>query len=360
MKKKTVKRKTVAKGKTVVKRKMAAKRKVKVIRGASAKRKVKGLGKKTTKSRSLKLKKKVKSRRTVRRVRAVPSEPQEQLHEGNTRVIVYIPFNNLNVRETLPAAVSALTLPEANTQFTEAWINKRVDVFMNFTLKSLLNQTNPHYLAYIVYHDSSRAYIDNALLAYPPLPPNIRFISSSEYEAEVIRQLEGYKYWYELHLYSDDMYHKAYIDMLYNYRPRPETKVLICQNGYIYNSVSDILAQYFNFSSSFNCLIYKVSDYVNGVRHNIFQPSETGIWTGAIQLEHEIMPYPVYINHGHDANTAFFFAQEVQNNAMQNVWTNNAGYYSLFGDIIYDPYMKQRILEDFLGSPAPVPAYTTV
>ncbi|CAM4260708.1 hypothetical protein FHS16_005059 [Paenibacillus endophyticus] len=352
--------------KKTVKRKVLAPKKTKAVRRGTLKRKAKsvGLKKKATRPKALKLRKKGNRKRIYAKRRAVPvrASAEEQLHEGNTRLIVYIPFNNLNVRETLPASISALTLPEANTQFTEAWINKRVEIFMNFTLKSLLNQTNPHYLAYIVYHDTSRFFIENALLGYPALPSNIRFISSSEYEAEVIRQLEGYKYWYELHLYSDDMYHKAYIDMLYNYRPRPGTKVLICQNGYIYNSVSNILAKYFNFSSSFNCLIYKVSDYINGVRHNIFQPSETGVWTGAIQLEHEIMPYPVYINHGHDANTAFFFAQEVQNNAAQDVWTNNAGHYSLFGDIIYDPYMKQRILEDFLGASAPVasPPYMTV
>ncbi|OBZ13357.1 hypothetical protein [Bacillus sp. FJAT-26390] len=355
MKKKTVKRKAATKPKA------AAKRKGKVLKRASGKRKAKVVRKRTAKPRALKLRKKGRRKGLLRRKRARASVREERPHEGNTRVIVYIPFNNLNVRETLPSSISDVTLPEANTQFTEEWINKRVAIFMNFTLKSLQNQTNPHYLAYIVYHDSSRMYIDQALRNYPPLPSNITFISASEYENAVISQLNGYKYWYELHLYSDDMYHKAYIDMLYNYRPRPETKVLICQNGYIYNSVSDVLAKYFNFSSSFNCLIYKVSDYLKGIRHNIFQPSETGIWTGAIQLPHEIIPHPVYINHSHNANTAFFFAQEIQNNVALDVWTNHEGQYSLFGEIIYDPYLKQRILGDFMGSYPPVasPALAT-
>lgn len=333
-----------------IRRKAIIRRKRRLLMRVARRKKMMTVRKRRRIARVLKFRRNRKKRKVLNRKKRIRPVSKEQPHEGNTRVIVYIPFNNLNVRENLPSWISDFTLPDANTQFTKEWINKRVAIFMKFTLKSLLNQTNPHYLAYIVYHDSSRAYIDQALFRYPPLPSNIRFISASEYESTVISQLYGYKYWYELHLYSDDMYHKSYIDMLYNYKPKPKTKVLICQNGYIYNSISDVLAKYFNFSSSFNCLIYKVSDYRKGVRHNIFQPSETGIWTGAIQLPHEIIHHPVYINHSHDANTAFFFAQEIQNNAVYDVWTNNTGHYALFGEIIYDPHIKQRILKDFIGN----------
>ncbi|MDQ0058846.1 hypothetical protein [Paenibacillus harenae] len=277
----------------------------------------------------------------------------EQPNVGNTRVIVYIPFNNLNVRVTLPKDIYDANLPEANTHLTEPWIYKRMDIFMNFTLKSLLNQTNPNYLAYIVYHDSSRPFIENALLNYPPLPHNIRFIASSEYEYAVMMNLSGYKFWYELHLYSDDMYSKYFVDMLYNYKPKPETKVLICQNGYIYNSATYEIAKYFNYSSSFNCLIYRVKDYLNGVRHNLFQewlvPGGRN-WEGAILLPHEIIKYPAYINHSHSANSAFFFEEEVKRRSNRNVWEDNAGQLALFGELITDPVIKQNIINEFLGA----------
>lgn len=271
---------------------------------------------------------------------------------ANNRIIIYIPFNNLNVRRTLRTDLyNYANLPEDDTHLTEEWINKRIFLFMNFTLKSLINQSNPNYLAFIVYHDSSKQYIDKALLNYPPLPFNIRFVSSSEYESAVINTLNGYKYFYELHLYSDDAYHKNYIDFLYRYRPAHQTKVLICQNGYIYDSARKEIAEYFNFSSSFNCLIYKVKDYLNGIRHNIFQPSETGIWTGAIKLPHEIIKDRVYINHIHNANSAFFLEDEKKENTVQKYWVDKEGKpLNYVGNKITNEEEKQRILEEFLGT----------
>lgn len=267
------------------------------------------------------------------------------------RIIVYIPFNNLNVRETLRTDLyDYANLPNEDTHLTEEWINKRIFLFMNFTLKSLINQSNPNYLAFIVYHDSTKQYIENALLNYPPLPFNIRFVSSSEYEKTVINTLNGYKYFYELHLYSDDAYHKNYIDFLYRYRPSLQTKVLICQNGYIYDSARNELAEYFNFSSSFNCLIYRVKDYLKGMRHNIFQPSETGIWTGAIKLPHEIIEDRFYINHIHKVNSAFFLEDEKKENPVQKYWVDKDGKpLNYIGKKITNEKEKQRILQEFLG-----------
>jgi hypothetical protein len=292
----------------------------------------------------------LKRRRYKNRKKKRKSDQYLGVNLWNNRIIVYIPFNNLNVRANLPKYILEETLPEENTHLTEEWINNRISIFMNFTLKSLLNQTNPNYLAFIVYHDSSKQYIENALQNYPPLPFNIKFVSSSEYESEVKSTLAGYNYFYELHLYSDDMYRRDYIEYLYHYKPKVETKVLICQNGYIYNSNSNQLAKYFNFSSSFNCLIYNVNDYIKGVRHNLFSPSALyGIWTGAIRLPHEIIKEPFYINHSHKANSAFFYETEIKNNWIKDVWTNNKGKLNLFGELITDETEKQRILEEFFG-----------
>src|SRR5690625_2958451 len=146
---------------------------------------------------------------------------------SNNRIIVYIPFNNLNVQQTLTKDAE-LKQPGENTHLTEEWINKRVSIFMNFTLKSLKNQTNQNYLAFVVYHDSSKQFIEKALQNYPDLPFNIRFVSSSEYEEAVIKTLNGYKYFYELHLHSDDAYHKNSIKQLYHNKPAHPTTVIIC------------------------------------------------------------------------------------------------------------------------------------
>lgn len=267
---------------------------------------------------------------------------------ANNRIIVYIPFNNMNVRRTLLTDnIDYPNLPSDDTPLTKEWINKRVSIFMNFTLLSLLNQTNPNYLAFIVYHDSSRKFIEEALQNYPPLPFNIRFVSSSEYEGAVINALKGYKFFYELHLYSDDAYHKDYVNYLYHYKPKSQTKVLVCQNGYIYDSVTNELAEYYNISSSFNCLIYRVKDYLEGIRHNIFQPNPMGIWAAAIRLPHEIIKERVYINHSHKGNAAFSMENEKK---VQGLWIDeNGNPLNVIGAMITDEKEKKRIIQDFLG-----------
>src|SRR5690625_2576941 len=134
---------------------------------------------------------------------------------ANNRIVIYIPFNNMNVQQTLSKG-DELNQSEENPHLTEEWINKRVSIFMNFTLKSRHNQSNQNYISFVVYHDSSRQLIEKALQDYPDLPFNIRFVSSSEYEEAVTETLNGYKYFYELHLHSDDAYHKNFIEQLYH------------------------------------------------------------------------------------------------------------------------------------------------
>jgi hypothetical protein len=255
----------------------------------------------------------------------------------------------MNVRETLLTDnIDYPNLPKNDTHLTEEWINKRLSIFMKFTLKSLLNQTNQNYLAFIVYHDSSKQLIERGLQKYPPLPFNINFVSASQYEAAVIAALKGYKFFYELHLYSDDAYRSDYIEYLYRYKPKPQTKVLVCQNGYIYDSVTNELAEYYNISSSFNCLIYRVNDYIKGVRHNIFQLNPMGIWAAAIRLPHELIKERVYINHSHSNNAAFSLENERK---VQGLWTDEKGNpLNVIGSMITDENEKDHILKLFWGN----------
>lgn len=263
------------------------------------------------------------------------------------QVIVYIPFNNLNVRDNLPEFIRKDSPLKENMHLTKEWIDNRISIFMKYTLKSLKNQTNQNFFAYVLYNKNSKPFIEQALLKYPPLPSNVHFIPSDNYEIEVKKNITGYKHFYELHLYSDDMYHKTFIQYLYDYQPRQKTKVLVCQNGYIYNSINNVLAKYYNISSSFNCLIYTVNGYLKGVRHDFFK---IGGWMGAIKLPHEIITNPSYINHCHDSNAAFFFGVEEKRLHVKDVWTNrNHKHPALFGEVITDESEKNKILEEFMG-----------
>ncbi|MFS0907610.1 glycosyltransferase [Priestia aryabhattai] len=250
----------------------------------------------------------------------------------NKKIIVYIPFNNMDV------------LGKGYIALTKEWIDKRISIFMNYTLKSLKNQTNQDFIAYVVYHIKSKNLIEQALAKHPPLPSNIHFIPDGNYEVKVKEIIKNYKYFYELHLYSDDMYHKTFVEKLQNYKHKSQTAVLICQNGYIYDSINNRLAKYFNFSSSFNCFVYSVEDYLKGHRHKVVG------WVTAIRLPHEKLEKPNYINHCHDTNSAFYFEEERKRNKIKDVWNNNKGATALFGEEITNEDEKKKILEEYIGN----------
>lgn len=266
------------------------------------------------------------------------------------KIAINIPFNYANVYR------------KKQTALTKEWIDKRIDIFMKYTLKSLKNQTNQNYIAYILYDIKSKSIIEQALLKYPTLPKNVTFIPGNNYTAEVQKYISEHKYFYEVHLHSDDMYHKTFIDQIQNYKPQINTKILICQNGYIYDSINNRLAKYYNFSSGFNCYIYKVKEYLLGLRYDIRGDM------GAITHPHELLEKVNYINHSHDDNVVFSFDTESKRNKFKEVWNRSSEgtkkttkpgmtdeeikrmpFRALFGEEITNKKEIEKILKEFRG-----------
>ncbi len=266
-----------------------------------------------------------------------------QLKEKKKIIIVNIPFNICKLEEmNIPYDDYGMT-PAC---LTKEWIDYRISIFMKFTLKSLKAQTNQNFLAFIRYSENTKNMIEEALSNYPLLPYNIKFVTSIEYTKTVLEIIKEYDYLYEVGMSSDDMYHRSFIQQLVDYNPKKDTKVLICQNGYIYDSIQNRMAKYFNYSSTFNCFIYHVSDYLKGTRHII------NGFESAIKLPHELIQKVNYINHSHEYNTAFLFDEEIDRwpKANGDVWINNKDQLALFGDEIKDKNEIKNILKEFIES----------
>ena len=76
------------------------------------------------------------------------------------------------------------------------WIENRMKIFMNYTLKRLKGQSNQNYIALVRYDRSTEKLIRQALSKYPPLPPNIKFIDANSYNREIINSAKGYDHLY--------------------------------------------------------------------------------------------------------------------------------------------------------------------
>ncbi|MGF7060016.1 glycosyltransferase [Brassicibacter mesophilus] len=244
---------------------------------------------------------------------------------NNKRIIVYSGLNSID----------------------QNWLKQRISVFMKYTLQCLKIQTNQNFLAFITFRPDTKEIIEMELSKYKKLPDNIKFISSNTFNKLILKNINGYEYFYLVRLDSDDMYHKSFIQQLHDYTPKDDTQILICQKGYIYDSLANRLAKYFHLSPQFYTLIYKVKNYQQAKRHDL-----GGSHMGAINLNHEILEEPNYINHVHSGNTAFLFPKSDQMLDI-DVWDDNKKIHHMFpqlvGNEIEDKNMIKKILADFIG-----------
>lgn len=215
-----------------------------------------------------------------------------------------------------------------NLRFTKDWIENRMKIFMNFTCKSLQKQTNQNFTALYVYEDGTENLIIDALSKYPPLPENIKFIKKSEYDTVIDSLTIGYDELYLTRLDSDDMYVKTFIQKLHDYKPKEETEALLCQYGYIYDSINKRLGEYYHYQFTFYTFIYKLNN-----EDNKFSSLN-------------ITPWDVLVNFSHLKIIDYKYESIPERNFIFNIHSHNTD--SIFG--IYD-WGNCRVEREILDKP---------
>lgn len=147
---------------------------------------------------------------------------------------------------------------------THKWIENRLDIFYQFTLKSIKAQTNQNFEMYLKSMGESLPIIHHYVQERGGLPSNVHFDVWSRCKEAIITGLEAYDKLYLVRLDSDDMYRNDWIQRLYDFSPKSETEVLISQNGYIYDSHDGTLATYYRKSPPFYVNLYDAKDYIEG------------------------------------------------------------------------------------------------
>jgi hypothetical protein len=215
----------------------------------------------------------------------------------------------------------------SDSRFSKSWIDTRINIFMNYTLKSLKSQINQDFLAIILYEPTTENLILDALCRYKQLPVNIQFINYNLYNSTIYNAIKEYEYFYLVRIDCDDMYHTSYIQQLHDFQHKQETKVIINQTGYLYDSVNNRLADYYFESPPFYTLIYKSEDYIGKMRYKL-----PGGHAGAIQLPHEIIDKTNFLFHIHSTNTLNKFTQKFNK-----------------GGLILDINKINEILQNYIG-----------
>lgn len=171
---------------------------------------------------------------------------------------------------------------------TKEWIDYRIDIFMKYTAKSLIDQTNQSFKCIVRHTKETENLINEALLRYPELPSNIIFTDCGDDIIEKI--ISDYKYIYHIRIDSDNMFRYDYIDQLYSIDYDENLQCILCQSGYIYETNKNTLVHMTHPSPSFYALVYTVEDFLRGLRYYV----QDDHW-GAINLTHKTISNPSYM-----------------------------------------------------------------
>lgn len=203
----------------------------------------------------------------------------------NTTYIIQIHFNDLDWNKDIP-------------RLTKEWIMHRMDIFMNYTCKSLKNQTNQDFEAFVLYDPLSEENIKETLALYDPLPSNIHFIPKVLGLKTMKKNIASYENVYFTKLDSDNMYHKSYIQFLHDYTPKENTLFLAFSKGYTYNALNGDLATYTAVHEYFYTRVFKSSEYPQKLSIKI----PIGGKEEARHIPHEVITVPMFMIVCHDSN----------------------------------------------------------
>lgn len=160
----------------------------------------------------------------------------------NKTHIIYIPFTGVG----------------KNPYKGDEWLKDRIEIFKNYTLKSLLNQTNKDFILLLSFRPEERR---NPLVVQlfqdiPDLPIIFSFHGLIYYDdrneennktllTRIKETFDGMKpvdYIYLTRIDSDDMFHKDVVQLIQD--QEPNVKALTLQNGYVYNKDTSEVAQW--------------------------------------------------------------------------------------------------------------------
>lgn len=186
------------------------------------------------------------------------------------------------------------------------WLENRINIFQNFTLKCLKKQTIQDFTAVYAIDDSTEELINDILKQYEPLPSNIMFVKKSEYTNVITSLCEGYDMLYLTRLDSDDMYPQDFVQTLLNYPLKENTQELLCQEGFIYHSPTNELAEYYHQMFTFYTFIYRLNTESVKFSSLPLTPMDflVNFPHGAtMDYTYEVIPGRQFIFHIHGTNT---------------------------------------------------------
>lgn len=189
---------------------------------------------------------------------------------NNMEVVILIPFNiDMSAYRKEDDGLHK----KWQESFIEAqeppWIEKRMRLFMRYTVASLRNQRNQQFMCYVYHTPKTKPLIQETLSHYEALPLNIQFVSTLDLRLNEL--VSRGKILYQVTLDSDNMYGPYFISDLKVRKVRSSTRSIICQRGYIYHEATSTLAAIIHPAPSFYAAIYSKETYPVLYKKRLFE-----------------------------------------------------------------------------------------
>lgn len=209
---------------------------------------------------------------------------------GSKKIIIDIPFNidfrnYFSTNDACGASTQRIFDKYYDVVQTKGWIDYRIGIFMNYTGKCFINQTNQNFVCVIRYSDDTKQLIFDALGNYPELPSNIIFTTNHEADEIIEKAINENDLLYHVNIDSDNMYESHFIEQVDNYIYEEGIECLLCHDGYIYDKPTNRLAEISHFSPSLYVYIYNKTTYKQYFRERLFEPHANAGYHKNISME---------------------------------------------------------------------------
>ena len=211
------------------------------------------------------------------------------------KVIIQIPFNiDLSKYYSTKDKIYIKLKENYKVAQQKQWIEDRAKLFIRYGARSLMNQTDQDFTAYLICSKESESIIKNVIQQYIKLPSNINIISE---EISINDLFNDTNILYNVVLDTDNMYEKSFIERLKKLKIDSNTKTIICNEGYVYDKNTDKVATISHPSPSFYAAVYR-----RGINENQYNIRRFEKHIKAIKYKTESLPGKNFCIITHDKN----------------------------------------------------------
>lgn len=159
----------------------------------------------------------------------------------------------------------------ANINLDKEYLKKRFELFENYYLKSLVNQTNSDFYCFILMHPQTPEEFKERFFSlarncsFKLLPVFVKDFDLTLISREIYQYIKNYQFLISVRLDNDDSVAASFVEKLYAENHLKENYIISFSNGSVYDIKSGFTMYYYNKQNHFLAYVEKVQKDINTI-----------------------------------------------------------------------------------------------